>query len=268
MLLKVLKILLFFYIFTSCSNPADKKVKNISSDDKKIFHEGMKFNKDKKYDKAIEKFKKINDEFPYSDLAQKAKIYNAYLSYKTNDFDKAIILLVDYINMNPSGEFTDYAYYLLAMCYYVQIAEPDRDGEFTKKAIEKFNLLRKKFTESKFSKDARFKLDFLNDFLAQKEFNIAMFYLKKNAPSPAINRFSKILKNYQGTSVIPQTLYRISECFLILGLKKEAKKSLKLLEVNFPKSKWTAELKILFLDKNKVNKKESKSFFGRFFQKI
>ena len=56
--------------------------------------------------------------------------------------------------------------------------------------------------------------------MAKKEFNIAMFYLKQNAPSPAITRFSFILNNYQETSVIPQTLYiELLESFLMLGLE-------------------------------------------------
>ncbi len=266
MVLQSLKIIFIFLTLVSCSNSPQKEVNDLAINDKKVFLEGLNFSEQKKYEKAIENFKKIYDEYPYSDYAQKAKIYNAYLSYETNDFEKAIILLIDYINMNPSGEFTDYAQYLLAMCYYVQIAEPERDGEFTKKAIEKFEYLRKKFPKSKFAKDAVFKLDFLNDYLAQKEFNIAMFYLKRNAPSPAINRFSKILKSYQGTSVIPQTLFRISECFLILGLTNEAKKSLKLLEVNFPNSKWKQKLDALL---NKTQKKnDPEGFFDKVFKNI
>ena len=59
---------------------------------------------------------------------------------------------------------------------------PDRDGEFTKMSIEKFEYLRTKFPNSTFSKDAKYKLDFLNDYMAKKEFNIAMFYLKQMHP--------------------------------------------------------------------------------------
>ena len=43
----------------------------------------------------------------------------------------------------------------------IDISEPDRDSEFTKKAIEKFGILIKTFPESNFSKDAKFKIQFL-----------------------------------------------------------------------------------------------------------
>ncbi len=88
-----------------------------------------------------------------------------------------------------------------------------------------------------------------------------MFYLKKNAPTPAIKRFSLILKDYQGTSVIPQTLYRLSESFQMLGLEAESKKSLEILKYNFPKNEWTKQAK-----KNNENNISKKSFFNRIFK--
>ena len=263
MIYKILKIFFCFFII-SCSSKENKNEKKIVENDKQLFNQAVKEINNNKYDKAIEKFKSVTDEFPYSEFSTQSKIYNAYLNYQINNFDESIILLTDFISMNPGEDYSAYAHYLLAMCYYVQIANPDRDGEFTKKSIEKFKYLRIKFPNSKFSKDAKYKLDFLNDYMAQKEFNIAMFYLKQNAPSPAITRFSYILSNYQETSVIPQTLYRIAESFLILGLKNEAKKSMKLLKMNFPKSKWTNELESLLNKKSKI-KKEKKSFFYRIF---
>ena len=165
---------------------------------------------------------------------------------------------------NPSGKFLEYAHYMIGMCYYVQIADSDRDSEFTKLAMEKFSFIVNNFPNSDFTKDSKFKIDYLHNNLAIKEFNIGMFYLKKNAPTPAIKRFSKILKDFQGTSVIPQTLFRISESFLILGLKEEANKSIEILKYNFPNNQWTKESNKM-INKN-VEEKNKKGFFSRIFK--
>ena len=255
-------ILVFFLLFIwSCSNKEDDSKKLSSLEDKKIFYEGIKLSKEKNFKKAIENFKIINDEFPYSEFSSTAKIYNAYLNFELNKLDQSILLLSDYINMNPSGKFSDYAHYMLGMCYYVQISEPDRDSGFTKKAMEKFKILVSKFPESDFSTDAKFKIQFLSNYMAKKEFNIGMFYLKKNVPTAAIKRFTKILKEYEQTSVIPQTLFRISEAFLMLGLKDEAKKSIAVLKHNFPKNVWTKQA-------IKVNDEDKQGFFKGLFNKI
>ena len=260
-------IFLFFLLFIcSCSNK-DNVSKNLSKlEDKKLFNEGIKLSKDKKFKKAIENFKLINDEFPYSEFSSTANIYNAYLNFELNKLDQSILLLTDYINMNPSGKFSDYAHYMLGMCYYVQISEPDRDSGFTKKAMEKFKVLLSKFPQSDFSTDAKFKIQFLLNYMAKKEFNIGMFYLKKNVPSAAITRFTKILKEYEQTTIIPQTLYRISEAFLMLGLTEEANKSLAVLKHNFPNNMWTKQAKNI--DGQEVQEKDEQSFFKGLYNKI
>ena len=260
-------IFLFFLLFIfSCSNKDDASKNSPKLQDKNIFNEGVKLSKEKNFKKAIEKFKLINDEFPYSEFSSTAKIYNAYLNFELNKLDESILLLTDYINMNPSGKFSDYAHYMLGMCYYVQISEPDRDSDFTIKAMEKFNIVVSKFPESDFSTDAKFKIQFLSNYMAKKEFNIGMFYLKKNVPAAAIKRFTKILKEYEQTTVIPQTLYRISEAFLMLGLTEEAKKSSALLTHNFPDSIWTKQAKII--NGQEINEEDKQGFFKGLFNKI
>ena len=144
--------------------------------------------------------------------------------------------------MNPDGIFTEYAEYLIAMCYYVKISDPNRDSKFTKIAIEKFKKIIKTNTDSKYAKDAKFKLEYLRNYLARKEFEVGMYYLKNNAPSPAIKRFSMIISDYQGSSIIPQTLYRMYEAFEILKLKNNSDQTYSILKYNFPKSKWTNEI--------------------------
>ena len=120
---------------------------------------------------------------------------------------------------------------MIAMCYYVQISDPRRDGKFTKLSIKKFESLIKKYPSSKYSRDARLKLEYLKNYLATKEFEVGMYYLKNNAPSPAIKRFSFIIENYQSTSIIPQTLYRIYEAFFDAWIKRKCKKNINVVKI-------------------------------------
>ena len=70
------------------------------------------------------------------------------------------------------------------------------------------------------------------------------------------------LKEYQNTSVIPETLFRISEALLKTGLIDEAKKSIALLNYNFPDSNWTKLSKSL-LDVD-LNKNINNGFTNKF----
>ena len=228
-------------ILVSCTTN-DEKIVILQNDDKKIFEKGIQLIEENKFKESIDQFIKINDEFPYSKYSSQAQIYNAYLNFELNKPDKTILLLTDYISMNPNGIFTEYAEYLIAMCYYIKVSDPSRDSKFTKIAIEKFKKIIKSNPNSKYAKDAKFKLEYLNNYLARKEFEVGMYYLKNNAPSPAINRFSVVIKDFQGTSIIPQTLYRMYEAFEILKLEDKSEQTYLILKYNFPKSKWTKEI--------------------------
>jgi len=259
----ILKIF-FFLLVVSCSSKDVKIItENETETDKKIFNKGLDLIKDKKYKESIIEFKKITDEFPYSDFSAQSQIYNAYLNFELNKLDETIIILNEYIIMNPKGKFTEYAEYLIAMCFYVQISDPTRDGKFTKTAIQKFKKLIKKYPNSKYAKDSKPKLEYLRNYVAKKEFEIGMYYLKNNAPSPAIKRFSLVIEDYQGTTIIPQTLFRMYEAFLILKLKDNADKTYAILKFNFPNSKWINEIK-----KHNKNINPKNSFFGSIVSKV
>ena len=236
----IFKFIILLILFSCSTN--EKINKTAQENDKQLFEKGIQFLEEKKFKESIDQFIKISDEFPFSKYSSHSQIYNAYINFELNKTEQTILILNDYISMNPDGLFTEYAEYLIAMCYYVKTSDPSRDSKFTKIAIEKFNKITKKYPNSKYAKDAKLKLEYLKNYLARKEFEVGMYYLNNNAPSPAISRFSIIIKDYQGSSIIPQTLYRMYEAFKILKLEKNASQTYSILKYNFPKSKWTREI--------------------------
>ena len=255
------KFLILLLLF-SCSTNENKNIVG-QENDKEIFEKGIRFIEEKKFKESINQFIKIQDEFPFSKYSNHSQIYNAYLNFELNKPDQTILILNDYISMNPESIFTEYAEYLIAMCYYVKISDPNRDSKFTKIAIEKFKKIIKTNADSKYAKDAKFKLEYLRNFLARKEFEVGMYYLKNNAPSPAIKRFSMIISDYQGSSIIPQTLYRMYEAFELLNLKNNSEQTYSILKYNFPKSKWTNEIA-----NRKKKKVEESGYFKNIMNKM
>jgi len=138
------------------------------------------------------------------------------------------------------------------MCYYVQTSERGRDPSLSLKALYYFQIINSKYPNTKYSKDANLKITYLKNRLAENELSVGKFYLRKNVTASAIKRFQIILEKYQNTSVIPETLYRLSEALLKTGLKDEANKSIAILNYNFPNNEWTKLAKYL-LEDNKVN---------------
>ena len=242
-------------ILSNCSNNS-KTVILKEAKDSQIFIKGQSLLKSNDYKNAAIEFDKIYLNYPFSSLAPRAEIMTAYSLFQDNQINEAIGKLVEFIEMNPTGEHTQYAQYLLAMSFYVQIPDPGRDPMLSEKALKYFKIITTKFPKTVYAKDAKFKIKFIKNSLAQNELLIGMFYLKNNSPASSIKRFQAIIKNYQTTSVIPETLYRLCEAFLMLGLKEEAIKSSSLLSYNFPDNEWTNLSKNIIKDTQDLDENE------------
>ena len=253
--LKLIQVFFCILLLPNCSNNG-KTIVLKETKDSQLFIKGQSFLKSNDYKKAAIEFDKIYLNYPFSSLAPRAEIMTAYSLFQDNQINEAIVKLNEFIEMNPIGEHTKYAQYLLAMSYYVQIPDAGRDPMLSEKSLKYFKIVTTKFPNSVYAKDAKFKIKYIKNSLAQNELLIGMFYLKNNSPTSSIKRFQAIIKNYQTTSVIPETLYRLCEAFLILGLKEEAIKSSLLLSYNFPDNEWTNLSKNIIKDTSELDENE------------
>ena len=254
-----LKIISLVFLLSNCSSTkSNKEISPLS--DIQIYSKGLASLKKGNLSEATLEFDNVFLNYPFSSLASKSELMSAYSHYQNNQIKKAVSKLSSFIEMNPKGKLTEYAHYLLGMCYYAQVSNENRDPGASIKSLNYFKLIITKYPGTKYAKDAKVKIQFLKNILAKNELNIGKFYLRKGAPASSIKRFKSILQNYQNTSVIPETLYRLSEAFVMLGLKNEAIKSNALLDYNFPKSDWAKLGKNLFKDKSELNPEKNTEF--------
>ena len=251
-----IKLITILILLINCSSNK-KDNETIISSDIETYKSGLSSLQDSDYSKAVKEFDKLYINHPFSSLAKKSEIMTAYSLYQNNEINKSISKLKTFNEMNPKDEFSDYAHYLLAMCYYIQISNQGRDPSLSLKALNSFKLITTKYPNSKYAKDSKLKIQFIKNSLAINELNIGKFYLKKNAPASSIKRFKTILKKYQNSSVIPETLYRLTEALLMMGLKKEAIKSNAILKYNFPNSEWSDLSKDILSNISSTSEKES-----------
>src|SRR6202008_1717682 len=95
-----------------------------------------------------------------------------------------------------------------------------------------------RFPDTDYARDARLKVDLTRDHLAGKEMEIGRFYETRAQDIAAINRFRRVIENYQTTTHVPEALHRLTECYLALGITDEAQAAAAVLGYNFPGSDW------------------------------
>ena len=254
-----IKIFSLIFLLSNCTS-TETNSKISQSSDIEMYSKGLASLKKGNLDAATSEFDDVFLNYPFSSLSSKSEIMSAYALYQNNEINKAATKLSTYIEMNPQGELTKYAHYLLAMCFYAQVSTENRDPSASIKSLNYLKLIITKYPNTDYAKDAKLKINLLENILAKNELNIGKFYLRKNAPASSIKRFKFILQNYQNTSVIPETLYRLNEAFLMIGLKEEAIKSKALLDYNFPENNWTKLNRRLFKNKSELNKNNGTKF--------
>src|SRR5689334_15202678 len=193
---------------------------------------------EERYTTAAKTFQEVESQHPYSVWATKGQLMAAYAEYEAGNYGEAIIAADRFIQLHPGHRDIAYAYYLKAISYYVQIVDVGRDQKTTELALKALDDVVRRFPDSKYARDAKLKLDFTRDHLAGKEMEIGRYYLKRGEYLAAINRFKRVIDNYQTTTHVPEALERLVECDLALGLTKEAKDNAAVLGYNYPGSRW------------------------------
>lgn len=197
------------------------------------------------YKEAALAFDEVERQHPYSDWASRGQLMSAYANYLNGDYDKAIATLDAFIQLHPGYKDIAYAYYLKALNYYDRILAVKRDQKSTYEALNALSDVVKKFPQTKYARDAQLKMDLVYDHLAGKEMDTGRYYMKKHLYIAAINRFQVVIDVYQKTTHAPEALYRLVECYLAVGLKKEAQSVAAVLGHNFPGSDWYADSYLL-----------------------
>jgi len=190
------------------------------------------------YKQAIEEFEEVERQHPYSEWAARGQIMAAYSAYKAGQYDDAISILDRFVKLHPAHASTPYAYYLKALCSYIQIVDVGRDQKMTETARGALREVVERYPDSEYARDAKLKLDLTDDHLAGKEMEIGRYYLRRDEYISAANRFQYVVDHYQTTSHTPEALHRLVEVNLRLGLTEEAKKYAAVLGYNFPGSEW------------------------------
>tara|TARA_B100000427_G_scaffold305087_1_gene290831 strand:- start:124 stop:735 length:612 start_codon:yes stop_codon:yes gene_type:complete len=184
---------------------------------------------------------------------------SSYCLYNINFYDEAVLNLERFIKIYPASPYVSYAHYLIAISFYEQILEEDKDIQpllISKKKIEKYL---EKFPNTDYAIDLKFKLDLVINQLAAKELLVARYYIKNEKWIAAINRLKIIVNDYDKTIFVEEALHRLVEIYYKIGLEDEAKAAAILLGYNYNSSEWykksykvlNKDYKPIKIDKNK-----------------
>jgi outer membrane protein assembly factor BamD len=171
----------------------------------------------KNYEVAVNRYKELLDQYPFSEHAEEAELRIAQSHYKTKHYPEAIAAFNDFQRMHPMSPHLAKVYYLLGKSYMDQMTTTDRDQAASENAHGWFRVVIDRYPESPWAAKAHRKLGECRSALAAHELYIAAYYFKRQNLRAGENRVKGILENYPDTPVATHAIEHLAAAYARAG---------------------------------------------------
>lgn len=216
-----------------------------------LYQQGHEALLDHNYPKAERYYRRLTARFPFGPYTEQAKLDLAYVLYKGDKPDDAYSTISRFIRTYPAQEHIDYAFYLRGLINFNRDRSffddffgsktAQRDPSYDLKSFHDFSLLLKRYPDSKYADDARQRMVYLRNLLAQHELNVAMYYLRRDAWVGASLRSKYIIEHYQTSPQTADALAIMAKSYSNLGQDKLAGDVIQVLKTNYPDHPYLAD---------------------------
>lgn len=237
-------VLLALLLAVACSGTKkpDKVTQELLSKSKEeLFEKGKGLVERKKYDAGRKYLAFVFETYPNDALGREALMRVADSYFKqggTSGYTEARFRYRDYLNRYPGADRRDYARYQFALTYDKEIERPERDQTATREAINQYRSLIREFPTSGFSGAARERLRVLSDVLAEHEFAVGYFYMRKGSPGAALSRFTDLEQRFPEYGARDKLFFYSARVLDRLGRSEEADRYYGRLLSEFPDSEY------------------------------
>lgn len=265
-LLRLLPVLCLSVFLAACASDKDKEMPDRPVEE--LYNEATDFMEKKDYREAARGFEEVERQHPYSQWATRAQLMTGYALYQAMDYDGAITALDQFIRIHPGNDSIAYAYYLRALCDYERLADVRRDQSYAQSALKQLQAIISRFPTTTYAKDAVLKIALVNDHLAGAEMEVGRNYMTQKLFTAAVGRFKTVVEKYQTTSHVPEALHRLVECYLAIGITKEAQATAAVLGHNFPGSPWYQDSYALLVKNDLAPEDQQESWIAKTWKNV
>jgi outer membrane protein assembly factor BamD len=233
-------------LLAGCSTVTEDKTAAWSPN--KIYAEAQDELKSGAYDKAVPLFEKLEGRAAGTPLAQQAQLEKAYAHYKAGEQAQSIATLDRFMKLHPASPAYDYALYLKGLVnfndnlgLFSSLTRQDlseRDQKAAKESFEAFKELATRFPESRYAPDARARMTYIVNSLAQYEVHVARYYYSRGAYVAAVNRAQSALTDYQDVPALEEALFILVRSYDALGMTQLRDDTRRVMEKTYPQSEY------------------------------
>ncbi len=196
------------------------------------------------FNNAIRYYETLEARFPFSNQARQGQLDIIYAHFRNQEPESVIDAAEQFERENPTHPRVDYTLYMRGMAlfsgekgYFHRLFRVDlskRPPKDARDAYSAFAELLRRFPDSIYAPDARQRMIFLRNRVAEHENHVARFYLDRGAYAAALSRANYTLQVYDGAPTTPQTMQIMVESYRKLGMYDLAQDAERVMKQNYP----------------------------------
>lgn len=212
---------------------------------KRIYEEGALKMEESNYDEALRYFQVLESRFPHGVYATQAQLEIIYAHYKKSDPVSTIAAADRFIKLHPNHKNVDYAYYLKGLSTFNERGVfqkltrqhiNDRDPKALKLSFAALKELIERYPDSRYVNDAKLRMVYIVDTLAQHEMHVARYYMDRKGYLAALNRAKYVLEYYPKSASVEEALMTMVSAYDYMDLTDLKEDSLRILKTNYPEN--------------------------------
>lgn len=191
------------------------------------------------YQGALERYERLRSRYPFSDFATQAQLESVFARYRSFQPEQALAAADRFMREHPRHEAIPYVIYLRGMINFERnksffdgselVDTTKRDVGPLRRAFDDFSQLIGRFPDSEYVADARQRMVYLRNRIAQNEMHVVRYYFDRQAWLAAARRAEDIIANYPGAPAALDAVEMLTRSYAELGLREQAEKARKLL---------------------------------------
>ena len=218
------------------------KDKAFKGSPEQIYSDARKSMRGGNYQGAIQQYENLEARFPFSEQAKQGQLDLLYSYYKNHALESAIDQADQFIRENPAHPRVDDAWYIKGLVYFESGANwlerlfradiSKRPPQEAQKSLQSFQTLLQQYPKSPYGPDARQRIVYLRNRLADYELSVARYYMKRGAYVGAAARARGIIEQYDGAPAVDEALQITAEAYRRMGIKDLAAATDQIREAN------------------------------------
>lgn len=230
-LTSIASLLLAGLLVVGCSS-SKKDVEELSPQE--LYSKGQNYLQDGDYLSAIRYLDAVNGRFKQSVYGEQTQLSLIYAHYKTAEYQKALEAAETFVRLYPNSPNMDYVYYLAGLTNsrlgdnfiqdFFRVNRSSRAIESVRNAYGSFQTLVQQYPNSQYVADAKNRMAYLKNRLAEHELAIAKFYMKRDAYVAVVNRVTEMMVFFPDSKPLYEALPLMKESFIQMGLNDSAEK--------------------------------------------